>query len=110
MPLRALRAGTRSGSASSKHQYTKPTRNRQAKPAGPGHTVGYPLPGPPGESMDDQDRENIGRTVGVGAGMASGALLGGRLIPVPLVGPFIGGVLGAAVGSELGWRFGKAIL
>src|SRR5262249_1531401 len=62
------------------------------------------------EDMDDREREEIGRTVGMGTGFAGGAALGARIIPVPVVGPFVGGVLGAAVGGQLGRRFGKALL
>jgi len=60
--------------------------------------------------VDDQERESIGKMVGMGIGAAGGAQLGARLIPIPLVGPFVGGVLGAAAGSEAGRRAGKVVL
>jgi phage tail tape-measure protein len=60
--------------------------------------------------VEDEERESIGKMVGMGIGAAGGAQLGARLIPIPLVGPFVGGVLGAAAGSEAGRRAGKVVL
>lgn len=60
--------------------------------------------------MDDQEKESISRTAGVGAGMLGGARVGQMVIPIPVVGPFVGGVLGGVVGSEVGKRVGKALI
>ena len=60
--------------------------------------------------MDEQDKENISKTAGVGAGMMGGARIGQAVIPIPVVGSFAGAVLGGAVGSEVGKRVGKALI
>ena len=60
--------------------------------------------------MDEQDKENISKTAGVGAGMLGGARIGQAVIPIPLVGSFAGAVLGGVVGSEVGKRVGKALI
>jgi hypothetical protein len=60
--------------------------------------------------VEAQERESIGKMVGMGLGAAGGAQLGGRLLPIPLVGPFIGGVLGAVAGSEVGRRAGRTVI
>ncbi len=60
--------------------------------------------------MDDQEKESISKTAGVGAGMLGGARIGQMVIPIPVVGPFVGGVLGGVVGSEIGRRLGKALI
>lgn len=60
--------------------------------------------------MDEQDKENISKTAGVGAGMLGGARIGQAVIPIPVVGSFAGAVLGGVVGSEVGKRVGKALI
>ena len=60
--------------------------------------------------MDAEERESIGKMVGMGLGAAGGAQLGARLVPIPLVGPFVGGVLGAVAGSEVGKKAGRAVI
>ena len=60
--------------------------------------------------MDNEERESIGKMVGMGLGAAGGAQLGARILPIPLVGPFVGGVLGAVAGSEVGKRAGLAVI
>ena len=60
--------------------------------------------------MDEQDKENISKTAGVGAGMLGGARVGQAVIPIPVVGSFAGAVLGGVVGSEVGKRLGKALI
>jgi len=60
--------------------------------------------------MDEQDKENISKTAGMGAGMLGGAKLGQVVIPIPVIGPFAGAVLGGVVGSEVGKRVGKALI
>ena len=42
------------------------------------------------------------------AGVLSGARLGSKVIPIPLVGPIVGGAIGGVLGTELGKRLGKA--
>lgn len=61
-------------------------------------------------SMDADERESIGKMVGMGLGAAGGAQLGARVLPIPLVGPFVGGVLGAVAGSEVGKKAGRAVI
>lgn len=60
--------------------------------------------------MDDHEKEEIGRMVGMGVGVAGGSQLGNLLLPVPIVGAFAGGVLGAVIGSTVGRRAGKAVI
>ena len=60
--------------------------------------------------MDDQEKENISKTAGVGAGMLGGARIGQAIIPIPVLGPFAGAVFGGVVGSEVGKRLGKAMI
>jgi len=60
--------------------------------------------------MDEQDKENISKAAGMGAGMLGGAKIGQFVIPVPVVGPFAGAVLGGVVGSEVGKRVGRALI
>ncbi len=60
--------------------------------------------------MDEQDKEHISKTAGVGAGMLGGARIGQAVIPIPVVGSFAGAVLGGVVGSEVGKRLGKALI
>lgn len=60
--------------------------------------------------MDEQEKESISKTAGVGAGMMGGARLGQAVIPIPVVGSFAGAVLGGVVGSEVGKRVGKALI
>jgi phage tail tape-measure protein len=60
--------------------------------------------------MQEHEKEDIGKMVGMGLGAAGGARLGAILIPIPLVGAFTGGVLGAALGSEVGRNAGKAVI
>ncbi len=60
--------------------------------------------------MNEHEKEDIGKMVGMGLGAAGGARLGAILIPIPLVGAFTGGVLGAALGSEVGRNAGKAVI
>ncbi len=60
--------------------------------------------------MQEHEKEEIGKMVGMGLGAAGGARLGSILIPIPLVGAFTGGVLGAALGSEVGRNAGRAVI
>jgi len=60
--------------------------------------------------MDEQEKENISKTAGMGAGMLGGAKLGQIVIPIPVIGPFAGAVLGGVVGSEVGKRVGTALI
>lgn len=60
--------------------------------------------------MDEQEKESISKTAGVGAGMLGGAKIGQAVIPIPVLGPFAGAVLGGVVGSEVGKRVGKALI
>jgi len=60
--------------------------------------------------MDEGDKEQIGKTAGIGAGMMGGARVGQAVIPIPVVGSFAGAVLGGFVGSEVGKRVGKALI
>lgn len=60
--------------------------------------------------MNDNEKESVGRTAGLGIGLGAGARLGAKLIPVPVVGQFAGAVVGGVVGSEAGKRVGKAVI
>lgn len=60
--------------------------------------------------MDEDDKENISKTAGIGAGMLGGAKVGQVVLPIPVVGSFAGAVLGGVVGSEVGKRVGKALI
>ncbi len=64
----------------------------------------------PEASVNDHDKEEIGKVAGMGAGMLGGARLGQLVIPIPIVGSFAGAVVGGALGSEAGKRAGKVIL
>ncbi len=61
-------------------------------------------------TVDENEKEKIGKTAGLGAGMLGGARVGAAAIPIPFVGPFAGAVIGGVLGSEVGKRFGKAII
>lgn len=60
--------------------------------------------------MNEHEKEDIGKMVGMGLGAAGGARVGAVVIPIPLVGAFAGGVIGAALGSEVGRNTGKAVI
>ncbi len=60
--------------------------------------------------MEDTDKEQIGKTAGLGVGMLGGGRAGASVIPIPLVGPFVGAVVGGVLGSEVGKRLGKAVI
>ncbi len=60
--------------------------------------------------MDENEKEQISKTAGVGAGMLGGAKIGQAVIPIPVFGSFAGAVLGGVVGSEVGKRVGKALI
>lgn len=59
--------------------------------------------------VNDNEKEEIGRLAGLGAGMLSGARIG-AVIPIPLVGTFAGAVIGGMLGSEVGKKVGKAVI
>ncbi|WP_116997124.1 hypothetical protein [Desertimonas flava] len=59
--------------------------------------------------MNDNEKEEIGRLAGLGAGMLSGARIG-AIVPIPLVGTFAGAVIGGVLGSEVGKKVGKAVI
>ena len=63
-----------------------------------------------GETNEQErhEQEQIGKTAGLWAGMAAGAKIGSRAIPIPLVGTFAGAVAGALLGSEAGKRLSVA--
>ncbi|HBX76962.1 MAG TPA: hypothetical protein DEG43_04895 [Acidimicrobiaceae bacterium] len=59
-------------------------------------------------TMEDSEKEEVGKLAGLGGGVLSGAALGSA-IPVPVVGTFVGAVVGGVVGSQVGKTLGRAL-